>query len=191
MNKALLLLLIQGLLGAFDTIYYHEWRAALPARGASVRLELQLHSIRSFIYALIYLTFPSIAWRGLWVIAPLLMLFTEIIITLIDFTIEADSRRSLGGLYPGERITHAVIAMTYGAMLAFLIPLLWEGGHLPTRLARIGQDEVSLSLRRIFSVMAAGALLSAMRDLCAAYGLPCGYWPWKGNGIEHVRSRLS
>lgn len=191
MNRALLLLLIQGLLGAFDTIYYHEWRAALPARGPSVRLELQLHSMRSFIYALIYISFPSIAWRGLWVIAPLLMLLTEIVITLIDFTIEADSRRSLGGLYPGERITHALIAMIYGAMLAFLIPLLRESGHLPTGLALISHDEVSLSLRRIFSIMAAGALLSAVRDLCAAYGLPHSYWPWKGNGIERVRSRLS
>jgi len=31
---ALWLLAIQGAIGAFDTLYYHEWRARLPARGS-------------------------------------------------------------------------------------------------------------------------------------------------------------
>jgi hypothetical protein len=30
MTIALWLLAIQGVIGAFDTIYYHEWRARLP-----------------------------------------------------------------------------------------------------------------------------------------------------------------
>lgn len=184
MDKYLWLLLIQGLLGAFDTIYYHEWRAALPARGPSVRLELQLHSIRTFLYAVIYLTFPWITWRGLWVIAPLLMLLAEIVITLIDFTIEVDSRKPLGGLYPGERITHALIAIFYGAMLADFIPVLWEGWHLPTALALIPEGDVSLSQRRIFFVMAGAAFLSSMRDFCATSGLAFSYWPWKPDGRE-------
>lgn len=186
MNKCLWFLLIQGFLGAFDTIYYHEWRAALPARGPAVRLELQLHSMRTLIYAVIYLTFPWIAWRGLWVIVPLLLLFVEIVITLIDFTIEVDSRKPLGGLYHGERITHALIAMFHGAMLVYFIPVLWEGAALPTALALIPEGDVSLSLRRIFFVMAAGATLSSARDLCAAYGLTYGHWPWKLEGREGV-----
>jgi len=33
MIVALWLLAIQGIIGAFDTLYYHEWRARLPARG--------------------------------------------------------------------------------------------------------------------------------------------------------------
>jgi hypothetical protein len=184
MDKYLWLLLIQGLLGAFDTIYYHEWRAALPARGPSVRLELQLHSIRTFLYAVIYLTFPWIAWRGLWVIAPLLISLAEIVITLIDFTIEVDSRKPLGGLYHGERITHALSAMFYGAMLAYFIPLLWEGWSFPTALVLISEDSLSLSQRRIFFVMSAGALLSSVRDLCAAFGFTYSHWPWKLEGRE-------
>lgn len=32
-STALWLLAIQGAIGAFDTLYYHEWRARLPALG--------------------------------------------------------------------------------------------------------------------------------------------------------------
>ena len=32
MTGALSLLAVQGLLGGFDTVYYHEYRARLPAR---------------------------------------------------------------------------------------------------------------------------------------------------------------
>jgi len=31
MGVALLLLALQGVIGAFDTVYYHEWKARLPA----------------------------------------------------------------------------------------------------------------------------------------------------------------
>jgi hypothetical protein len=45
---ALWLLALQGALGAFDTLYYHEWRARLPAGGDSTRDELRLHAARDF-----------------------------------------------------------------------------------------------------------------------------------------------
>jgi len=35
MSIALWLLAALGVIGAFDTIYYHEWRARLPAQGSS------------------------------------------------------------------------------------------------------------------------------------------------------------
>jgi hypothetical protein len=172
------LLLIQGLLGAFDTLYYHEWRATLPARGPSVRIELLLHAVRTFIYAVIYLTFPWIAWRGVWGMVPLLLLSAEIAITLIDFTIEVETRKPLGGLYDGERITHAVIAIFFGAMLATFIPAVLEGWRFPTALALIPESDVDPFLRRAFFLMAVGALISSSRDFCAAYGLPYSHWPW-------------
>ena len=34
MNVALWLLATLGVIGAFDTLYYHEWRARLPAQGS-------------------------------------------------------------------------------------------------------------------------------------------------------------
>jgi len=43
-NVALWLLAVQGVIGAFDTLYYHEWRARLPARGMLSAPELKLHA---------------------------------------------------------------------------------------------------------------------------------------------------
>ena len=43
MTEVLWLFAIQGLLGAFDTIYFHEWRARLPALGLQSRPELRLY----------------------------------------------------------------------------------------------------------------------------------------------------
>jgi hypothetical protein len=183
-NKCLWLLLIQGLFGAFDTPYYHEWRAGLPARGPSVRIELLLHAVRTFIYAVIYLAFPRIAWRGLWVMVPLLLLSAEIAITPVDFTIEVETRKPLGGLYDGERITHAVIAIFFGAMLATFIPAVLEGWRFPSTFALIPENDVDPFLRRAFFLMAIGALLSSARDFFAASNLPYSHWPWSIKTLE-------
>lgn len=44
MSLVLWLLAIQGAIGAFDTAYYHEWRARLPAMGRAAAYELNLHA---------------------------------------------------------------------------------------------------------------------------------------------------
>ena len=54
MSTVLWLLAIQGVVGAFDTFYFHEWRARLPAGGAQTAPELKLHACRSFLYAAIF-----------------------------------------------------------------------------------------------------------------------------------------
>jgi len=42
MTWALWLLMLQGILGALDTLYYHEWRARLVAYGPGTSPELRL-----------------------------------------------------------------------------------------------------------------------------------------------------
>ena len=54
MAVALTLLGIQGVIGAFDTLYYHEWKARLPARGRAAAPELYLHAARDFLYAVLF-----------------------------------------------------------------------------------------------------------------------------------------
>jgi hypothetical protein len=54
MTTALYLLAALGVLGAFDTLYYHEWRARLPALGKSAGDELRLHAWRDFVYAALF-----------------------------------------------------------------------------------------------------------------------------------------
>jgi hypothetical protein len=54
MIVALWLLAIQGAIGAFDTLYYHEWRARLPALGPQSASELKLHAAPDFLYAVLF-----------------------------------------------------------------------------------------------------------------------------------------
>ena len=50
---SLLLLVAQGLLGGFDTLYHHELRAALPQQ-ASAAPELRIHAVRSVLYGVLF-----------------------------------------------------------------------------------------------------------------------------------------
>ena len=117
MIVVLWLLAVQGAIGAFDTLYYHEWRARLPARGSQVAAELRLHAVRDYLYAVIFGTLPWLAWQGFWTLVLVLVLVAEIVLTMADFIVEKEARRPLGDVFAGERVTHAVMAILYGAML--------------------------------------------------------------------------
>jgi phosphatidylglycerophosphate synthase len=175
---ALWLLAIQGTLGAFDTLYYHEWRARLPAGGETTRDELRLHAARDFIYTVVFASLPWVAWRGAWSLMLSALLLAEIFITLRDFVVEDRVRKSLGGVYAGERVTHALMGIIYGAFLAFLLPSLLGWWRAPTSLAPT-VEAVPRVLRWALVVMAVGVFLSGVRDLAAALGLPHGGWPWR------------
>ena len=182
MTTALWLLTMQGMLGAFDTLYYHEWRARLPAAGPGVWPELRLHAARDFIYAVVFATLPRLAWRGVWAYALAALLAAEILITLRDFVVEDRVRKALGGVYAGERVTHAVMGILYGAVLAFLVPTLDEWRRAPTALAPHA-EAVPATLVWLLTLMSVGVALSGARDAYAASGLPGGDWPWR-KGVE-------
>jgi uncharacterized protein len=158
MNAALSLLLVQGCLGAFDTLWYHEWRARLPSRQLAGR-ELLLHATRDFAYAIVFGSLAWIQWRGslAWLLVAVLAM--EIVITLWDF-IEEDLRRPLP---PGERVMHTIMGIVYGAFLARLIPELAGWMHQPTALVTVSYGWLSW----ILSAFAAGVFLSGVRDLVA------------------------
>jgi hypothetical protein len=170
------LLVSLGLLGASDTLYYHEWRARLPARGRSVAEELRLHALRDVLYAALFATLPSIAFRGGFVALLGMAILAEIAVTLRDFVVEDRVRRPLGGVYAGERVMHALMGIVYGAMLASLAPFLLEWAAAGTSLAP-HTTPVPIGLRAALFVMAAGVLLSGIRDLAASRG--GGAWPWR------------
>ena len=178
MTVALWLLAIQGLIGAFDTLYYHEWRARLPAWGAQSASELKLHAARDAFYGVLFGTLPWLAWHGGWVLLLLAVLVAEIVLTLTDFVVEITVRKPMGDVYAGERVTHAIMGILYGAMIAWLLPELLRWWSLPTALA-VSPPAISPLLRGTLLVMAAGVLLSGLRDLYAAYELPNGSWPWR------------
>jgi hypothetical protein len=176
MTTVFWLLAVQGTIGAFDTLYYHEWRARLPGRGSAAP-ELKLHAVRDFLYAVLFGTLPWLAWQGLWVVVLVVVLLTEIVLTLADFVVEIRVRKPIGDVYAGERVTHAVMGILYGAMVAHLLPVLGHWWSLPTALAPTAVAAPEL-LRWALTVMAVGVFLSGVRDLYAALGLPHGGWPW-------------
>jgi len=177
LNTALWLLAVQGAIGAFDTLYYHEWRARLPALDGA-RPELRLHAVRALIYGVVFASLPRVEWRGAWAYALAALLAAEIVITLRDFVVEDRVRAPLGGVFAGERVTHALMAIIYGAMLANLLPVLdaWRRGA--TALAPQTSPAPS-ELLWLLTLMAAGVTLSGVRDAYAAAGLPGGAWPWR------------
>ncbi len=182
MITALWLLALQGAIGAFDTFYYHEWRARLPALPGA-QPELRLHAVRALVYAVLFAVLPRVEWRGAWAYLLATLLAAEIFITLRDFVIEDEVRAPLGGVFAGERVTHTIMAIIYGAMLANLLPALnvWRGQ--PTALAPHTQA-VPAELVWLLTLMSAGVAASGLRDAYAALGLPGGGWPWRAEGAK-------
>ena len=176
MITALWLFAAQGILGPFDTLYYHEFRARLPGRVPGTAPELKLHAVRDFLYAVLFGMLPWLAWQGLWVLVLAAIFLTEIALTLTDFVVEIRVRKPLGDVYAGERVTHAVMGIIYGAAIANLVPVLWHWWSLPTALAAAQAAPDFLAWGLTF--MAMGVFLSGIRDLYAALGLPHGGWPW-------------
>ena len=180
MSVVLWLLAVLGLLGAFDTVYFHEYRGQLPAHLPGLSPELKLHAGRSLIYVAVFATLPWFAWRGAWAVIFAVLLFTEVCITVADFIVEDQVRKPFGGLLPGERTTHTVMAIVYGAILANLVPVLLSWAASATQFA-VEPIAVPLLLRLALTALAAGTLVSAVRDAYAVLGFPrlSARWPWK------------
>lgn len=176
MSTALWLLALLGVVGAFDTLYFHEWRGQLVAR-PDMRPELRLHVARDAIYVIVFATLPLVAWHGWFTAALALLLLAEIVITLADFVTEDRVRTAIGGVFPGERITHAIMGIIYGAMLAYLTPTLWQWVQEPTGITG-ATHPVPPTLTWGLVLMAAGILLHGLRDLYAVLGMPGSNWPW-------------
>jgi len=176
MTSVLLLMTLQGSLGAFDTVYYHEYRARLVAGGARTRTELSLHAARDVVYALLFGTLPFVAWSGTWAWVLAGLIAGEIGLTLTDFAVESWSRGP-EGVAPGERVTHGVMAIVYGAFLALLAPRMveWAGrgtGFVPH------DEALHRGLQLLLLVFAVGVFLSGLRDAYAALGGRKGGYPW-------------
>ncbi|HEY9776999.1 MAG TPA: hypothetical protein V6C81_24755 [Planktothrix sp.] len=177
MYIVLKLLAIQGLLGAFDTLYYHEWRAKLPGAYEIAAPELRLHAARDFIYTIIFGTLPFLEWHGAWAGLLGIVLCSEIVITLADFAVEPKVRLQLGGVPAGEKTTHAVMAIVYAVILVNLVPIILSWSGLPTEYAPCEIAD-RLPLRYCLSAMAFAVMLSGLRDLLSSYGIKSFAWPW-------------
>ncbi|MEM7425833.1 MAG: TIGR01777 family oxidoreductase [Pseudomonadota bacterium] len=130
MELVLWLLVVQGVMGAFDNFWHHEFTEDLP-NTPSARTEIALHSSRELIYGAIFLMLGWGLWHGWYAAALTGLILIEVFITLWDF-IEEDLTRKLP---PFERVLHTLLAMNYGAVLLALAPVLWGWFALPTEIA--------------------------------------------------------
>jgi len=99
-----------------------------------------------------------------------MFLLAEVVITLADFVTEDRVRKPLGGVYAGERVTHAVMGLAYGAVLAMIIPILWRWWSMPSGLVADPAD-LPVCFRYLMILMAIGVSASGFRDLLASLEL--------------------
>lgn len=160
MTDALWVVIVaQMVMGAFDTLYHHEGTERLAWR-ASQRVELILHGVRNLAYAVM---FTALGWfepMGLWAGALLALLAGELLITLWDF-VEEDRTRHLPA---SERVTHTLLTLNYGVILAMLIP--WIVGLVEQATAL--EPAYYGGMSWFCSVAAFGVIVFGVRDLAAA-----------------------
>ena len=150
---------LQLIMGAFDILYHHELTERLSWK-PSQRRELRLHAARNLIYTLVFAVLGWTRPQGAFALMLMLVLAAEVVITLADF-VEEDRTRKLPA---SERVTHALLALNYGAILALLMPSLWSWAQMPSAIVPFYYGLPSL----MRAVAAFGVLLFGVRDLATA-----------------------
>jgi len=153
------LIAIQLALGLFDIVYHHEMTERLAWR-VSQRRELKLHGARNLAYAALFLVLGLFELHGVWAMVVIAVLAAEVVITLADF-VEEDLSRKLPAT---ERVTHAVVAINYGAILALLVPVLAGWANQQTAIVPVWYGIGSV-LAPLASV---GVIVFGLRDFLAA-----------------------
>ncbi|ONR67822.1 TIGR01777 family protein [Burkholderia cenocepacia] len=156
---ALNLLIVQGAMGAFDTLYHHELTQDLPHRPRA-RLELAIHAVRSVLYGLVFASIANVAFHGAWVAAVAAVVLVEVGLTLWDFVVEDRSRK----LPATERVLHTLLAVNGGALFGMVAMQLSAWAHEPTALQPIDPGWRGWLL----SLFAVGVTVSGVRDGIAA-----------------------
>ncbi len=153
------LICTQIAMGAFDTVYHHEFTERLAWRPSQAR-ELRLHAVRNWLYSILFLMLGWSTPHGMFAIAGAVILLVEVVITLMDFVEEDLSRK----LPASERITHTLLALNYGAVLVLLAPVLqtWIAAETSLTFAYHGVWSW------LCAAAAIGTALFGLRDLLAA-----------------------
>jgi uncharacterized protein (TIGR01777 family) len=161
MNSPLLwtLIVVQLALGLFDIVYHHELTERLAWR-PSQHYELKLHAARNLVYALLFATLGCLELHGHWAMLVIAVLAAEILITLADF-VEEDVSRELPS---SERVTHTVLAINYGAILAILLPVLTGWARQPTAVVPVWYGIASV----LAPFASLGVIVFGLRDVFAS-----------------------
>jgi len=157
---ALVLLLVHGALGAFDTFYNHEWKERLPQR-PEAHTELALHSTRSWFFVLTFLGLAWLEWRGAWAWIAVALIAGEYVVTIADSVVEDRTRR----LSAIERTNHMLLALNTGLYGAFVALQAVRWSALPTALVPTHHPVLS----ELLSACAVVIVVWAIRDGWASH----------------------
>jgi uncharacterized protein (TIGR01777 family) len=179
---ALQLMVVQGLLGAFDTFYHHEVTESLPRR-QTAKLELTIHAFRAFIYSILFISLSAWTWQGAAGNFIIALCVFEIALTLWDFVLEDKTRL----LPASERVTHTLLALNYGAFIALLALSLRQWLDMPAEIVWAPQGYLSVLL----VLCGLGAALSGLRDAYAVCQLVVRVTPTtSGDAVHFHHQRL-
>ncbi|MEP6942179.1 MAG: hypothetical protein ABI981_04550 [Betaproteobacteria bacterium] len=157
------MLVAQGAVGGWDTLFNHELVERLPQR-PSARAEIGVHSLRELNYALLFAGLAWFEWHGgtAWIVLALLVV--EIVVTCWDEFIENATRI----LPPNERILHVLLTINLGVIATLVVFLAADWMAQPAALAASAQAP---AWRWLISALAIGSLAWAVRDAFAWWWL--------------------
>lgn len=153
-----LLLVAQGVMGGFDTLFNHEWRERLPYR-PEARNEIGLHSIREAIYGTLFLGLAWFSWHGFMAGLIAALLVAETVVTSFDELVENHTRV----LPQNERLLHVFLTLNFGLLIAVLLPALYAWSQLPSGLVLHHFGVWSW----VLSAFGAAGIAWSLRDLLA------------------------
>jgi hypothetical protein len=154
----LALVVLQGLMGGFDTLVNHDLIERLPQR-ASARMEVGLHSLREAIYALLFAGLGWYTWHGAAVALVGGLLIAEFLVSTTDEYIENATRV----LPHNERVLHAFLTLNLGLIIGIGSIVLFDRTSDPTGIVLRDPDLFTWAL----SALSLASLFWAVRDFSA------------------------
>jgi len=119
-NSATIAVLLFGILGLFDGLYFHLIKFKLY-KHPETRFEHITHSIRAFLFVgILYLLFINdFTGYALW--GAIVLVLVDIATLLIDLFVEGNSRNKLGGLPHKEYIVHVIANTLHFVSIALML----------------------------------------------------------------------
>ncbi|MCA9004238.1 MAG: hypothetical protein KDA70_03115 [Planctomycetaceae bacterium] len=166
MEVATWILFVLGCLGATDIALYHSFSHGIRSH-PDARGELVVHSLRGPTYAALFLVIPNLKLQGFYFWCLVALFAFDVLISIVDFALERESRRLLGGLPSGEYVLHIIIAMLFGGLVTAVCLEAGAWRNEPTRII-YAPAAVPDVLRLVMAVMALLVLISGIQDAMAA-----------------------
>lgn len=139
MLVAFYILSFGGLVGAYDVLYYHMYRARLWQRPEAM-MENVTHAIRALLFSTFFFLLLFVEARGSWWWLYPAVCTLEMLNTMSDTFLEKRSREPQGGMENGEYMLHVFLSVMIGAVMACMLFESWSWSTQPTELILRARD---------------------------------------------------